>query len=547
MLILAVLSGIQEFLFDVRESGGGQAKSLRHRSFRIQLIAECVAERLMDATRDYQPHLLFCAAAKIAIHVEHARDMQNHLRVTAADIENLLLNQVHGRLYLSLAIAPSDDRFADLYERANRSLTLAKLRAFALETEVGIAAWREDGLIAHEVYDADTEARIDADIGSQLVKARWLVIERQGGSRPSNTIDTVGLQVRLCNDAPAPSDALLSYSNLERPEERPSGIDEPAFRVRRLARHVPRDAKGDLIEFVDLARHHSRGAAMLGVLKADVDSLGQAISETLKASGSDGAVVLKTLSEALDLFFAKTLETEKQQSPWDLIYTVFSGGDDMLIVGPWDIVLDFAGHVHRLFEQAFGPTAAGRPCPSPLTISAGVAVIRPKYPIHIAAQQADDLLDTAKHRPAPGAAVSRDQCAALGEVWKWADHDHVIADGKRLADWVDEGIIQRGWLHTLLALALLRRGKAGPEYAGVAPERATSRLAYHVARNWPQRQDHPRDDKQRAGNVAREWIESVLKDFDANPGEARSRVKHLLAVIRYAILATRADSTEEIG
>jgi len=35
MLILASISGIQDFLFDVRESGGGQAKSLRHRSFRI--------------------------------------------------------------------------------------------------------------------------------------------------------------------------------------------------------------------------------------------------------------------------------------------------------------------------------------------------------------------------------------------------------------------------------------------------------------------------------------------------------------------------------
>ncbi len=40
MIILASLSGIQDFRFDLRESGGGQAGSPRDRSFRIRLIAE---------------------------------------------------------------------------------------------------------------------------------------------------------------------------------------------------------------------------------------------------------------------------------------------------------------------------------------------------------------------------------------------------------------------------------------------------------------------------------------------------------------------------
>jgi hypothetical protein len=43
MLVIADISGIQDFLFDVQDEGGGQAASLRFRSLRIQLIAEAAA------------------------------------------------------------------------------------------------------------------------------------------------------------------------------------------------------------------------------------------------------------------------------------------------------------------------------------------------------------------------------------------------------------------------------------------------------------------------------------------------------------------------
>jgi CRISPR/Cas system-associated protein Cas10 (large subunit of type III CRISPR-Cas system) len=49
VLIAGTLSGIQEYLFAVPETGGGQAKLLRARSFRIQVISEAIALRLLRA------------------------------------------------------------------------------------------------------------------------------------------------------------------------------------------------------------------------------------------------------------------------------------------------------------------------------------------------------------------------------------------------------------------------------------------------------------------------------------------------------------------
>ena len=49
MIILGDISGIQSYLFDVAEAGGGQAQRLRARSFVIQLVAEAAAITVLRA------------------------------------------------------------------------------------------------------------------------------------------------------------------------------------------------------------------------------------------------------------------------------------------------------------------------------------------------------------------------------------------------------------------------------------------------------------------------------------------------------------------
>lgn len=542
MLILASLSGIQDFLFDVREAGGGQARALRHRSFRIQLIAECVALRLLDVLRLPAERVVFAAAGKVCI---DARGLPSDgvaaVRAAVADMERRLLHETHGRLRLAVALPEPSSDFAEQFERGSRDLALSKMRSHSTTAHAN-GGWRDDTLLVSAPWDADLEAERDAAVGRDLVRDRWLTIRRADGADDSGGLDTLGLRVRLGGDEPTRLDGLLSCSNLAEPERAPRGIDRRLFHPRRLARHVPRDERGNPISFAELAGQ-ARGAPMLGVFKADADALGEALTATLRGSGGDALAAMRTFSRSLDRFFAEAIEAETAgpRSRWTSIYTVFSGGDDLLAVGPWDVMLDFAGHMRRLFDQRFGPGAAGRSAPVPLTISAGVAIIRHGYPIHLAATQADELLERAKGDAAPRARQPRDQCAALGGVWKWADHDAVIGSGRRLADWVDAGVLQRGWLHTLLQLSRLRRGEAGPEHAGVHPALATSRLAYHVARNWPQ----SRAGGPSAPGEARAWIDAILREFDRFDATPHVETVYLPAIVRYALLATRSGGSED--
>jgi CRISPR-associated protein Csm1 len=509
MLILADLSGIQDYLFEVREVGGKQAQTLRFRSLYIQLITEAVGARLLRAAGLAGDRLVFCAAGKLAIDGAGLTDPPNAaLDQEARQVECWLRIRTQGRLRLSIAICDSAGAMAAGFRAANRSLQAAKLRSWS-NSACGSGGWQPDLMLAGVPEDPEAEADRDARLGRELTSpaSRYLVF---GEDSSSASFDVAGLFASMT----------------------PTAKGHPYVReLARLARHIPTDLSGQAIEFVELAGR-ARGAPMLGVLKADGDSLGQAIGRCLEGAGN--LEPLRTLSRRLEDFFGQVLDGQMRSDPrWSNLYTVFSGGDDVFLVGPWDIAVDFASHLQRLFKRQFEQDK--------LTISAGVALIKPRFPIRLAARQAEDLLHRAKTEEAPRTDAPKDQCSALGQIWKWRDHEAIVGAGRQLADWVDGGAIRRGWLHTLLELALLRRGAQPGRDPGMPPVMATSRLAYHVGRNWPRP-----DDRDPSKGAARRWIDGIATEFDRFQATSDVDTIYLPTIVRYAMLATRGADKEEI-
>ncbi len=530
MLILASISGIQDYLFQVRETGGKQARALRFRSLYIQLISESIGIRLLSAANLKSENIIFSAAGNIAIDAAGVTDddldrLHNELRA----IEQWLRDKTHGRLRINVAMHHDPHQsLVQKYYAAQRKLQTIKMRNW-MPIASAANKWQPHELLAASPPDWDLEADRDARFGQDVVQPNndYIVFNRHiPDSDPEQGRDIVGLQAKFTSKRT---------------------VDGNALHVRdlsRLARHIPREnttANGRIMEFVDLAKK-SCGTPMLGVLKADADSLGIAISRQLE--NAVDLEPLRAMSRRLEEFFASDLDQQIQQDPrWSKLYTVFSGGDDLLLVGPWNIVLDFAGHLQQQFSQAFKDYK--------LTISAGVAIVKPKFPIRLAAQHAEQLLEQAK-------SGTKSQCAALGDVWKWEHHQTIIQAGKQLAKWVQLHkwvqlqIIQRGWLHTLLELALLRRDQANSNAAAGRsrrnpPEMATAYLAYHIARKWPKRNNSPRNEIQRAGDAARQWIDAVLDNFDQQATTSHIETNQLPAIIRYAMLATRLTEAQEIN
>jgi CRISPR-associated protein Csm1 len=120
---------------------------------------------------------------------------------------------------------------------------------------------------------------------------------------------------------------------------------------RSLRRHVPVDHSGKLLTFEQIA-DAAKGDNLLGVLKADADNVGVKVGEIARQDPNLEA--LRRFSFDLDYFFGEEVQSELNKSAWQTIYSVYSGGDDLLLVGPWNVILDFAGTVQQAFAEGPG-------------------------------------------------------------------------------------------------------------------------------------------------------------------------------------------------
>ena len=72
---------------------------------------------------------------------------------------------------------------------------------------------------------------------------------------------------------------------------------------------------------------------------------------------------LRSFSRALHRFFSEQMQ-DAAAHRWRLVYTLYAGGDDLLLIAPWQIMLDFAGELTQQFQH--GPAREH----GPLTLSA---------------------------------------------------------------------------------------------------------------------------------------------------------------------------------
>ncbi|MBL8191792.1 MAG: hypothetical protein JNK38_27510 [Acidobacteria bacterium] len=142
-----------------------------------------------------------------------------------------------------------------------------------------------------------------------------------------------------------------------------------------------------ITDFHELAKN-AEGPAYLGALRMDVDNLGYIFANGL--SGLDRSIAkIANLSRMFDWFFAGYLNTLVAGKP---LYTTYAGGDDLFVVGAWNVALDLADNVQRDFRAFCGHH-------HDLHISGGLVLCKGKYPIGRAADEAGIMLDEVAKRP----------------------------------------------------------------------------------------------------------------------------------------------------
>lgn len=132
------------------------------------------------------------------------------------------------------------------------------------------------------------------------------------------------------------------------------------------------------------------GTEAIAVLKADVDNLGLLMSCGLP----EKRVTLSrmaTLSRQLDAFFSVYLPNLLAGSDeFNDVYTVFAGGDDLFLIGPWNRMAALATYL----QERFAEYVCGNPA---ITFSAGITIHKAHVPVDKLARAAEDALEQSKN------------------------------------------------------------------------------------------------------------------------------------------------------
>lgn len=132
----------------------------------------------------------------------------------------------------------------------------------------------------------------------------------------------------------------------------------------------------------------------MGVLRMDVDNLGSIFQEGIS---NERATLSRyaALSRSFDFFFSGYLNTIWREVDPSRSFIIYSGGDDVFIVGSWDVTIQLAKRINDDFKEFC--------CNNPaFSLSGGIAIISPKYPIMKGADESDSEEKNAKNHSCVG-------------------------------------------------------------------------------------------------------------------------------------------------
>lgn len=184
------------------------------------------------------------------------------------------------------------------------------------------------------------------------------------------------------------------------------------------------------------------GDSFLGILRMDIDGLGKRF-----INGFANLDEYKAFSAKLDRFFQKNLMNIRYSDEFkDDLTIIYAGGDDLFAVGLWSKIIDFAAKVRSEFVSYIGDDS--------ITISGGVAIVKPKYPIAKAAEIAGEAEETAKSFRNS----EKNAFCMFGEALSWKDEfDYVRKYKQQMYDLIQYFGMSRGILHKLMHYALIAR------------------------------------------------------------------------------------------
>ncbi len=512
LLVSGDFYGIQDFVFSAGgEQQRLRAKLLRGRSFAVSLFSELAAESLCRALDLPFTAVFLNAAGKFHLLAANTANARTIIDETAEKLNDWLFRISYGQASLGITATPASaarfcqGEFSRLWDEHLRAMDRRKyqrmhpgrygvvesfLNSFNNDLDKPLCPFCGKRPSVRKAENNDwidrqgSSCAICRDhimLGANLVKGRNLAIFDGDVQARENELLLEPFfdrfQVRFMEEKEVPDDdALVKFCCLNVNED---GSIPAAGTTRLLNGYVPvysesvlkKRAVLDVLEkeedtvdprelvgnrvpltfnaLAALAKKDGRGTAALGVLKADVDHLGMFMSCGMPRERFTISR-MATLSRRLDQFFTLYLPYLLGScEEFNTVYTVFAGGDDLFLIGPWSTMAALARKLRRDWSRY----VSGNDQDGGLTFSAGITLHKTHEPVDKLAEAAEEALKQAKES-------GRNRISMFGETVTWAKFETLREKQQAMAGWVDRELISKVTLYRFNAFIDMA-GKAG--------------------------------------------------------------------------------------
>jgi len=502
--------GIQSFIFDIHAGAGGLAKRLRSRSFFVDLAICSIAFELLRSLEVPLTNCLLLSGGKFILLLPNSRRVVDQVDHVKSTMDAWCVEQTSGEVRLNIGTLSCNKEglldYPSTLAKLHDTVNLQKLRPLKSYLDSPASGWNENAFLLSPMLDHDKNEGLcvvcqkkggtqnedgdsicescswDARMGSKLPSTRFIAFYE--GQDAGETWQLPFGKVLFYEHAHLIQGRPFAVMGLDGMEHNPE--NQPFISGYR-ARHVPVDDHGNVREFDEIGQA-SRGRKALACLKADVDNMGWLFHfgfAPKEKGGMERRSIsrLSTLSSSFTRFFSGYLEqTLRTDFPW--VYTLYSGGDDFLCLGPWDQVFGLAGKLRSDFGKYC--------CQNPLvTISAGIVLVGTKTPINTVVYETDKMLDVSKetgeNEAVPTTFVvqgpaTKNRIAAFETSLPWPLFDIANNKASTLLNLLDDGEISTAQVRRLMHYSELYRRfqKTGDtKYFWYAPL-----MVYDLKRNW---------------------------------------------------------------
>lgn len=444
-LVEGDISGVQRFIYTITARGATPA--LRGRSFYLQMLTHAIVHFILEKFSLSTANIIYAGGGHFYLLLPANTGPQ--LEEVQQQLDRIMLQHHNGDLYVALGstlLTCNDfepNKFSDAWRRAGQAVGVRKRRRFAdsasslfavqghggnEESECQVCHYEGDDVV-EVAKDEDDSAKVRKcalcrsleGLGRDLRDAsQLLMVEIPRASIVERTCHSIlaemGVAIALRRSDgdwttfPKVAERALLLGLAEFPAREDSkGIGDrlqvPIGRGLRWSANISPKTKTGVRATFEHLQDAAKGIARLGVLRMDVDNLGWLFSQgfrrkDLKTQQEVNNATLSrvaSVSSALSCFFEGWIgeicrEINRNASDagqTEPIYTIYSGGDDLFIVGAWS---ELPGLAKRIRDD-FTEYVSQHPM---IHLSGGMTLHGGKEPLYQAAEAAGDALEQAK-------------------------------------------------------------------------------------------------------------------------------------------------------